>query len=529
MVAQMIERVGDVLVVAEEQAFGDLDGDVAGGKVDHLEQVEPIQPVEAHLELARRSVDADMHDIAIDGPPDLLGEVGPLPGDGGGALEHPVADRQDEAGFLGQGDEFRGRDRSLVGMVPTQERLGIDDIAGGEVDDRLVMHVELAVLQGAPQIEYELMARRRRPLHFGGEPVETGSAGTLGGIHRLIGVLHQGFGAVAIVGEAGQADAGRDLGGRRAYDEGYVEAFDQILGHALGLPALPDVGQDHGEFVAAQAGYRVGIAHRLDHALAGLNQQGVADIVAELVVDLLEAVEIHQHHRHLGAVAARQLDGALQPVAQQAPVGQLGQGVVIELLEDDVLGGVAMFQQRVDVGDQARQFAVPHGKGDPAVALGADGLQLAGNTQQGLDDPARDHQDEDRRRDDQRRGGDRRIDDGIVPRQPGQRLMVHLDQDGADRFGRVEGRGNFTRHLLVAFRSAFLGFGIQHRAGAVADLGGADEVAAQEAGDRVLRDAFIVGIDAYRSRFFDGVEHIVDLLLGAVGRHFVRDVIGDEE
>ena len=59
-------------------------------------------------------------------------------------LQHPFADRHDQADFLGERDELVGRDQPALGMVPAQQRLEAGDLAGLQVDERLVVELELA-------------------------------------------------------------------------------------------------------------------------------------------------------------------------------------------------------------------------------------------------------------------------------------------------------------------------------------------------------------------------------------------------
>ena len=62
-------------------------------------------------------------------------------------------------------------------------------------------------------------------------------------------------------------------------------------------------------------------------------QQLVAGVVAERVVDLLEAVEVHDQHGHAAAVAAARPRGrVLDAVAEQRAVGQAGERVVQRLV-----------------------------------------------------------------------------------------------------------------------------------------------------------------------------------------------------
>ena len=77
---------------------------------------------------------------------------------------------------------------------------------------------------------------------------------------------------------------------------------------------LPDLGagvgvgrgrQQDGELVAAEPGDRVARAQDAGDARADELQQLVAAVVAERVVDLLELVEVEEHHDRPRAVAAR--------------------------------------------------------------------------------------------------------------------------------------------------------------------------------------------------------------------------------
>ena len=66
------------------------------------------------------------------------------------------ARRRDQPGLLGQRDELHGRDPAALGVLPAHERLDGDEPALGEVDDRLVLDDQLAVLDR----RFELVAQR---------------------------------------------------------------------------------------------------------------------------------------------------------------------------------------------------------------------------------------------------------------------------------------------------------------------------------------------------------------------------------
>ena len=70
-------------------------------------------------------------------------------------VEDEVADGPDRPGGLGGRDELRGRDRTAFGVVPAQQRLGACELAGAQVEDRLVVHLELPAGRGQAQVAVE--------------------------------------------------------------------------------------------------------------------------------------------------------------------------------------------------------------------------------------------------------------------------------------------------------------------------------------------------------------------------------------
>ncbi len=125
--------------------------------------------------------------------------------------EHPVADAQDEAGVLGELDEFRGRDQAARAMLPAQQPLVSDDASGRDLDDRLVEHPQLLVLQRAAQVVLELHAARRREVHLLGEELVVGAPRFLRVVHRRVGVADQRLRVAPVVREDADADGGRNL------------------------------------------------------------------------------------------------------------------------------------------------------------------------------------------------------------------------------------------------------------------------------------------------------------------------------
>lgn len=82
------------------------------------------------------------------------------------------------------------------------------------------------------------------------------------------------------------------------------------------------------ELVAAEPTHHVLRAHGRAQPAGHLAQDDVAGEVTEPVVDQLEVVEVHKHHRDLALSAPPTGGRRVQALQQQGPAGQLGERVV---------------------------------------------------------------------------------------------------------------------------------------------------------------------------------------------------------
>ena len=83
--------------------------------------------------------------------------------------------------------------------------------------------------------------------------------------------------------------------------------------------------EQHRELVAAEAGEDVVGAQDAAQARADLGEHGVAGVMAERVVELLEAVDVDDQQRQRLVVCARAGQMRAQPAAELAAVGQAGE------------------------------------------------------------------------------------------------------------------------------------------------------------------------------------------------------------
>ena len=120
-----------------------------------------------------------------------------------------------------------------------------------------------------------------------------------------LGAMHQRVGAVRVLGPAGDAHAHRHGEAVLVERERLLEGQRDALRHAVRQLGR-FLAQQHGELVARAGARPCRPAHHLAReALAGGLQQAVADRMAELVVDVPEAVEVEHQHGQRRARARR--------------------------------------------------------------------------------------------------------------------------------------------------------------------------------------------------------------------------------
>lgn len=90
------------------------------------------------------------------------------------------------------------------------------------------------------------------------------------------------------------------------------------------------VADDQGrELVAAEPGRGVAVPDRRLEAVGGLDEQFVTGLVADGVVDGLEAVEVDEEHGRAPVGGATAGQGLLDALGEQRAVGQVGERVVL--------------------------------------------------------------------------------------------------------------------------------------------------------------------------------------------------------
>ena len=146
------------------------------------------------------------------------------------------------------------------------------------------------------------------------------AAERLGDIHRGVGMPEQQFLVVAMLGIGRAAEAGADEQFVAVDRHRLADDVDDLVGDDGDRLGPAQIRRDDHEFVAAQPRHRVHLAHRHRETGGRLAQDDVADLVAERIVDLLEAVEIDEDQREAARVAARLGHRLLQAIVEQEAV-----------------------------------------------------------------------------------------------------------------------------------------------------------------------------------------------------------------
>ena len=243
----------------------------------------------------------------------------------------------------------------------------------------------------------------------------------------------------------------------RADHERRTQALQQ---HARGgLRLLRRLGrQQHGELVAAHAGDRVRLAQFRPQPHRHLLQQGVAHVVAQGVVDLLEAIEIHDEEREGAVVALSRGDRLLQALLHQQAVRQLRERVGERHAFDVLVEVLETARHVVESRRQLGEIGVPLHLDAPAdlalVALLR--AQLLDQRAQRTDHDVLEESDRDQNEEQRHRGGGEK--DGVAGLLDA-RVQDLVVLDGLQHVRVVSGRGEHVRREEGVFRRAVHGPG----------------------------------------------------------------------
>ena len=252
-------------------------------------------------------------------------------------VDHPTADGNDQSGHFESRNELVGLEEALGRMVPAQEGFDTDDRHVRKVEDRLIAEVELIGTDGGLEVQFELVPTVHGRVHLRLEDHVAVLARFLRPVQRDVGVTEQ---LLARVPRAdGDTDRRRD--GDRVQRrvgpsqlEGLSQDPQEPFGHELGTGRERHALGQHHELVAPQPGDGVRLAQRAGEACGDGAEQIVPDLVSQVVVHVLEAVQIDEEQCHVHVVPAGPGHRLLYPVQNEDPVGQPRQAVMQRLVTD---------------------------------------------------------------------------------------------------------------------------------------------------------------------------------------------------
>src|SRR5665213_906513 len=326
---QLMQRGECRLIVTNKHRLGDLELQPARRKArgrqcgGHVQRQGPV------LELNRRDVDRDADVIR---PARRFAACG---------VEHPVTELVDQAGLLGDRDEFRRRYHAARGMTPAQQRFASADLVVAKIYQGLIVNLEPAVLDRLPQLQFQQSLRFGARIHSRlEESIGSASVG-LGAIHRHFRVLQQLIEIRAILRRQRNADAG--IGGdqmTRAL-EGLTDCPIDSFHQMDGIGGTLYRGLNDREFVATKPCRQVRVPETAAQATGYRFEELIADRMSERIIDALEFVDVDIKNRQL-FTGLHLAERVFELLAEQYPIGQVGQRVVMCQVSDLLVRSFAL-------------------------------------------------------------------------------------------------------------------------------------------------------------------------------------------
>ena len=218
-------------------------------------------------------------------------------------------------------------------MVPAGERLHAQRATRVQADLGLVVEDQLGLVHRAPQLADQRKAAGVVAVLVPARVVELVTrAVLLGHVHRHVGGPHHGLDGRAVVGEERDADRALALQCQAADHHRLLEHLEHAADDRDHRLPIGYLGQQDRELVATEARDALRVTEDALQPRPDPLKQEVAVVVAERVVDVLEAVEVHEHdHAHL-VPAPDPGHRALEDVLEHGPVWQAGEPVGQRLL-----------------------------------------------------------------------------------------------------------------------------------------------------------------------------------------------------
>ena len=239
-----------------------------------------------------------------------------------------VVDLAEQSGFVGHHEESGGWEKLVgVGRPDADERLGTDRMCAGERDDRLVLHDDAVFVDGAPEHPFSGQSAGRGDSEFLVEDLDTVPTAVLGAVQRQIGIAEQLRVTLVRIGGPGDADAQGAVVPFVVDRDPVVQCLDEAVTELDCLVLVREVVGDDDELVAAEPCQRVSGTQVMCHPFRDADQDLIADVMTEGIIDDFEAIQVEVQHGETAGVSFETPQPLLNPVHQHGPVGDAGQRV----------------------------------------------------------------------------------------------------------------------------------------------------------------------------------------------------------
>ena len=236
----------------------------------------------------------------------------------------PVAQRHDQPALLGQRYELAGREQAALAVTPAHQRFQPDNLAGAQIQTRLVMQFQLVTAQGSAQLAFKVGQAAGITVDAFIEHMKSATLGAFGLLHGDVCVPHQWI-CPGIGAGMGDAQAAAD---QQAFAVNPVR-LGHYLGDAFGHPFGPlggTMGVDQqGELIASQPRQLVAGFELALEPCYHLQDQPVASLMPQRIVGVTKVVQVQMAQGNAAPVTFGQSHG--QQGLKTLAVGDTGQWI----------------------------------------------------------------------------------------------------------------------------------------------------------------------------------------------------------
>ena len=219
---------------------------------------------------------------------------------GNGGCEHGFGELLDRSRSFSDGNELVRSDEAELRVLPTDEGFETRDLAVGEPQLGLIQHDQLTVRDGCCQIAGQGQPPRRVRIALDAVEVDPLAEARLGPVHRHVGTLEQCGRLGRVVGRQCETDADADVDADTVDVHRHAEGGLDHPSCAFEVVRRGSRGEQECELVAAEPCDRDVGLDCVANSLGRLDEDPIAGVVSEGVVDLLESVQIHHRHSKVG-------------------------------------------------------------------------------------------------------------------------------------------------------------------------------------------------------------------------------------